>query len=146
MIRWYENRGIRVSATARVGILVTLSWGDNIVAIILAIGVALVFPHFGAKLKPGGEIFLRLLKMMVVPLVVTSVMCGILGMGDVRRLGKPGISAVTYYLVREAVAMNKMVMGYIHSDKNLADILTKVLPGSEQYLDLICNIVSNMES
>ncbi|MCA9074989.1 MAG: dicarboxylate/amino acid:cation symporter [Planctomycetaceae bacterium] len=49
-------------------------------------------------LKLGGDIFLRVLKMIVVPLVVASVMTGILGMGDVRKLGKPGLYTVLYYL------------------------------------------------
>ena len=59
-------------------------------AILLAIVFSLWRPAAAENLHAGGEIFLRLLKMMVVPLVVTSVMSGILGMGDVRRLGKQG--------------------------------------------------------
>ena len=51
-------------------------------AIIAAIIVALISPRFAASVGIGGEIFLRLLKMMVVPLVVASVMSGILGLGD----------------------------------------------------------------
>ena len=53
----------------------------------------------------GGEIFLRLLKMMVVPLVVTSVMSGILGMGDIRKLGRPGAAAIGYYLATTLLAV-----------------------------------------
>lgn len=67
-------------------------------AIVAAIIVALIVPHFAMKLHVGGEIFLRLLKMMVVPLVITSVMSGILGLGDVRKLGTPGGCAILYYL------------------------------------------------
>ena len=43
--------------------------------------------------------------MMVVPLVVTSVMSGILGMGDIRKLGKPGGTAVVYYLATTLLAV-----------------------------------------
>jgi len=53
----------------------------------------------------GGEVFLRLLKMVVVPLVVTSVMSGVLGLGDIRKLGKPGLIAVTYYLTTTLLAV-----------------------------------------
>lgn len=73
--------------------------------IVFAIGCALAFPHFSAKLEMGGEIFLRLLKMMVVPLVITSVMSGVLGMGDVRKLGKPGTATLGYYLFTTLVAV-----------------------------------------
>lgn len=56
-------------------------------------------------LKIGGEIFLRLLKMIVVPLVVTSVMSGVLGMGDVRKLGKPGLATTVYFLSCTTIAV-----------------------------------------
>lgn len=56
-------------------------------------------------LRMGGEIFLRILKMLVVPLVVASVMSGILGLGDIRKLGRPGLAAVTYYLVTTFLAV-----------------------------------------
>ena len=67
-------------------------------ALIAAIVVAVVAPGPAQWLSLGGEIFLRLLKMIVVPLVFTSVMSGVLGMGDVRKLGRPGAVAIGYYL------------------------------------------------
>lgn len=75
------------------------------IAIVAAIVVALRFPHFAENFEVGGEIFLRLLKMMVVPLVIASVMSGILGLGDVRKLGKPGGAAVLYYLSTTVLAV-----------------------------------------
>ena len=74
-------------------------------AIVLAVIVAIVGPAiFGDRLRPlvavldvGGEVFLRMLQMVVVPLVMASVMSGILGLGDVRKLGRPGAYAVSYY-------------------------------------------------
>ena len=74
-------------------------------AIVAAIVVALILPHYAMKLHVGGEVFLRLLKMMVVPLVVMSVMSGILGLGDVRKLGRPGGSAVLFYLSTTVLAV-----------------------------------------
>jgi len=86
------------------------------IAIVLAIVTALAIPWIaglGAEeganlaeraefyivpLQMGGEIFLRVLKMLVVPLVIASVMTGIFGMGDVRKLGIPGGATVLYYI------------------------------------------------
>ena len=68
------------------------------IAIVVAIALAIFFPDFAMRFHVGGEVFLNVLKMMVVPLVMTSVMCGILGMGDVRKLGKPGLYTIIYYL------------------------------------------------
>ena len=61
-----------------------------LVAIIAAVALAVLAPEVAMLTEFGGELFLNLLKMMVVPLVITSVMSGIFGMGDVRKLGKPG--------------------------------------------------------
>jgi Na+/H+-dicarboxylate symporter len=80
----------------------TLYIGFSIVA---AVVVALVFPHFAAKLHDGGEIFLDLLKMLVVPLVMASVMSAIIGLGDVRKLGRPGGAALLYYLSTTILAV-----------------------------------------
>ncbi|MEM6778047.1 MAG: dicarboxylate/amino acid:cation symporter [Planctomycetota bacterium] len=74
-------------------------------AIVLAIAFALTVPEVAMHFAIGGELFLRALKMIVVPLVFTSVMCGILGLGDVRRLGKPGAAAVGYYLCTTVLAV-----------------------------------------
>ncbi len=70
-------------------------------------------------LKMGGEIFLRILKMLVVPLVIASVMTGILGMGDVRKLGKPGAVTIVYYLVTTllAVALGIILVNLIQPGK-----------------------------
>ena len=82
-------------------------------AIVLAVVVAIAGPAlFDENFRPyvsifgvGGEVFLRMLQMVVVPLVMASVMSGILGLGDVRKLGRPGAYAVTYYLCTTVLAV-----------------------------------------
>lgn len=74
-------------------------------AIVAALLLAWTSPGVAMSLKLGGEIFLRLLMMIVVPLVMASVMSGILGLGDVRKLGKPGAAAVGYYLMTTILAV-----------------------------------------
>ena len=75
------------------------------VSIVAAVVIALVAPHFAVKLHVGGEIFLRLLEMMVVPLVMASVMSAIIGLGDVRKLGRPGGAALLYYFSTTILAV-----------------------------------------
>ena len=75
------------------------------IAIAVAIALALLAPLLATNFRVGGEVFLRCLKMMVVPLVMTSVMSGILGLGDVRKLGKPGGSAILYYVSTTILAV-----------------------------------------
>lgn len=74
-------------------------------AIVAALLLAWLAPNVAVSLRIGGEIFLRLLMMVVVPLVMASVMSGILGLGDVRRLGRPGAAAVGYYLTTTVLAV-----------------------------------------
>ncbi len=110
-----------------------------LIAIILAFAFALTLPHAAAKVHVGGEVFLNLLKMMVVPLVVTSVMSGIFGMGDVRKLGKPGGFAVLYYLSTTflAVIVGLVVVNLIQpgvgsfSDEKLAELTAEAGAGDE---------------
>ena len=74
-------------------------------AIVAAVALAFLSPQIAITFEVGGEIFLRLLTMMVVPLVVASVMSGIIGLGDVRKLGRPGALAVLYYLTTTVMAV-----------------------------------------
>ena len=94
-------------------------------AIVTAIATALILPSLLEKetalsifhgIGIGGEVFLRALMMMVVPLVVASVMSGILGLGDIRKLGKPGFVAVGYYVCTTvlAVVVGLMVVNVIN--------------------------------
>lgn len=74
-------------------------------SIVFATFVGLLFPKVAVAFGIGGELFLRALKMVVVPLVVASVMSGVLGLGDVRKLGRPGAVAVGYYLTTTLFAV-----------------------------------------
>ncbi|NQU21050.1 MAG: cation:dicarboxylase symporter family transporter, partial [Candidatus Nealsonbacteria bacterium] len=53
-----------------------------------------------------GDLFLRMLFVIVIPLVVTSMICGITSLGDVRRLGKVGGWTLAYYMATGAVAVS----------------------------------------
>ena len=75
------------------------------VAIVAAILLAVFAPGFAMQFELGGKIFLNVLTMMVVPLVMASVMSGIIGLGDIRKLGRPGGFAVTYYLMTTVLAV-----------------------------------------
>ena len=74
-------------------------------SIVLAVIVAYFAPKLAMSCDLGGQIFLRLLQMVVVPLVMASVMSGILGLGDVRKLGRPGGCAILYYLTTTVLAV-----------------------------------------
>ena len=55
--------------------------------------------------EPLGEIFLRLLRMIIVPLIVSSITAGVLGVGDTRNLGRLGGKTILYYMSTSAFAI-----------------------------------------
>ena len=58
-----------------------------------------------AYIKPFGTIFLNLLKFVVVPLVMFSIICGIMEMQDVKKVGRLGIRALIYFMSTTIVAV-----------------------------------------
>ena len=81
-----------------------------LIALILGIVVGLVcyFAEWGSftenYLKPFGDIFVNLLKFIVVPVVLLSMIDGILSMDDMRKVGSVGIKTVVYFLITTAIA------------------------------------------
>ena len=71
----------------------------------LGILVGHFFPHFGASLKPLGDAFIRLIRMMIGPIIFCSVVHGIASMEDVRRLGRTGFKALLYFEVVSTIAL-----------------------------------------
>ena len=57
-----------------------------------------------AYLKPFGDIFVNLLKFIVVPVVLLSMIDGILSMGDMKQVGSVGVKTVAYFLCTTAIA------------------------------------------
>ncbi|MBO6147056.1 MAG: dicarboxylate/amino acid:cation symporter [Lachnospiraceae bacterium] len=56
-------------------------------------------------IRPIGTIFLNLLKFIVVPIVLFSIMAGIISMSDIRKVGSIGIKTIIYYMCTTAVAI-----------------------------------------
>jgi aerobic C4-dicarboxylate transport protein len=59
-----------------------------IIAVVLGIWVGKVFPEFGKDLKPLGDGFIGLVKMMIAPIIFCTVVHGIASMGDLKKLGR----------------------------------------------------------
>src|SRR5215475_2684934 len=57
------------------------------------------------KLKPLSDAFIRLIRMMIAPIIFTTVVTGIAGMGNLKRLGRIGIKALAYFEVMTTLAL-----------------------------------------
>ena len=63
-------------------------------------------PEFAVEyIKPFGTLFLNLIKMIVVPVVLCSIISGVISMKDIKKVGSVGLKSVTFYLGTTAVAV-----------------------------------------
>ncbi|WP_035297293.1 dicarboxylate/amino acid:cation symporter [Brevibacillus thermoruber] len=58
-----------------------------------------VFPEAGTAIKPLGDAFIRLIKMVVIPVIVTTLLVGITGIGDIKRMGRVGLKTIIWFEV-----------------------------------------------
>ena len=79
-----------------------------LVAIVVGVAVGHFHPEFGASLKPLGDAFIKLIKMLIGPIIFTTVVSGIGGMGDLKAVGRVGLKALIYF---EGVTTLALVIG-----------------------------------
>lgn len=75
------------------------------VALLLGVLVGWAFPAFAIKLHVLAEIFLRMIKMIIAPLLFATLVVGIAGHGDVKSLGRLGIKTIAYFEVVTILAL-----------------------------------------
>jgi Na+/H+-dicarboxylate symporter len=80
-------------------------WKRIFAALLLGVAAGLLFGEAMTALAWMGELFLRLIRMLVVPLVLSVVVSGLAGLGDPRRLGSIGIRTLALYLFTTACAV-----------------------------------------
>ena len=81
-----------------------------LIAVVLGIVIGGFFPDFGKTLKPLGDGFIKLVKMMIAPIIFCTVVHGVASMSDMRRLGRVGLKTLIYF---EVVSTLALVIGLI---------------------------------
>lgn len=76
-----------------------------IVAIIIGILIGHFAPETGTNLKPLGDAFIKLVKMMIGPVVFCTIVTGIAGMQDLKKVGRVGAKALLYFEVLTTIAL-----------------------------------------
>lgn len=76
-----------------------------IIAIILGIIVGAIWPEFGASLKILADMFIRLIKMLITPIIFLTVAIGIGSMTDMKKVGRIGGKAIIYFEVVSTIAL-----------------------------------------
>ena len=79
------------------------------ISLLLAIAAGLLLGNHAAfanaYIKPFGTIFLNLLKFIVCPIVLFSILSGMISMKDIRKVGSIGLKTIVYYMLTTAVAI-----------------------------------------
>ena len=98
------------------------------VQVIAAIIVGVLLGHFlpatGAAMKPLGDGFIKLIKMMIAPIIFCTVVVGVAGMEDMKKVGKTGGLAILYFEIVSTIAL---IVGLI--------IVNVVQPGAGMNID-----------
>jgi aerobic C4-dicarboxylate transport protein len=129
-------------------------YGQVILAILIGIVIGLYFPSFAVKLKPLGDGFIKLVKMLIAPIIFCTIVTGISGMKDAKKVGRVGVKAILYFEVVTTLALiigllvinilkpgvgmninaatldNTSVEGYITKGKssNMVDFILHIIP------------------
>jgi len=80
-------------------------YAQVIVAIVIGVLVGVLFPHFGAEMKPLGDGFIKLIKMLIGPIIFCTVVTGIVGAHDMRQVGRTGGLALLYFEFMSTLAL-----------------------------------------
>src|SRR3989454_8591269 len=79
-------------------------------AIVLGVLLGHFYPHLGEAMKPLGDGFIKLIKMLIAPIIFCTVVHGIASMEDLKRVGRVGIKALVYF---EVVTTLALIVGLI---------------------------------
>jgi aerobic C4-dicarboxylate transport protein len=79
-------------------------------AIVLGVLLGVLYPELGTKMKPLGDGFIKLIKMIIAPVIFCTVVAGIAGMQDMKKVGRVGGKALLYF---EVVSTFALVIGLV---------------------------------
>lgn len=96
-----------------------------IVAIIIGILIGHFYPQAAVKLKPFGDGFIKLIKMVIAPIIFCTVVSGIAGMQSMKSVGKTGGYALLYFEIVSTIAL---LIGLI--------VVNVVQPGAGMHIDV----------
>jgi aerobic C4-dicarboxylate transport protein len=93
-------------------------------AVILGVLLGHFYPQVGADMKPLGDGFIKLIKMIIAPIIFCTVVIGIAGMEDMKKVGKTGGLALLYF---EVVSTLALIVGLV--------IVNLIQPGAGMNID-----------
>ncbi|GAB3627136.1 C4-dicarboxylate transporter DctA [Pandoraea terrae] len=100
-------------------------FGRVVIALVIGVALGVWFPHLGEALRPLGDGFLKLIKMVIGPIVFCVVVGGMASAGDLKKVGRVGVKAVVYF---EIITTFALVIG--------AALAYLIQPGAGMNIDI----------
>jgi len=75
------------------------------IGLFVGIAIGYFWPGFGVSIKPLADAFLRMIKMIIAPLLFSTLVVGIAGTGDLKAMGRIGLKAIIYFEVATTIAL-----------------------------------------
>jgi len=83
---------------------IKLHW-QIMIALVLAIAFGIMFPEKVTFISWMGDLFLRALKMIIIPLIISSMITGVANIGNAESLGRIGLKTISFYLITSLIAI-----------------------------------------
>ncbi|WP_420134819.1 dicarboxylate/amino acid:cation symporter [Rhodopseudomonas sp.] len=109
----------------------TSLFGQVVAALVLGIVIGALWPEVGVALKPLGDLFIKLIKFAIAPLVFGVVVHGIVGAGDLKKVGRVGLKSLIYFEAVTTIALALgIVLAYVFQPGAGMHVNTATLDGS----------------
>jgi aerobic C4-dicarboxylate transport protein len=95
-----------------------------LIAIIIGILLGHFYPDVAIQLKPLGDGFIKLIKMMIAPIIFCTIVTGIAGMQNTKKVGRVGLKAILYF---EVVTTAALIIGLV--------VINILKPGAGMHID-----------
>src|SRR6185312_2364134 len=83
----------------------TILYVQVLIAIVLGVLIGNFYPDLGKSLKPLGDGFIALIKMMIAPVIFCTIVHGIASMNDLKKVGRVGVKTLFYFEVVSSFAL-----------------------------------------
>jgi aerobic C4-dicarboxylate transport protein len=80
-------------------------FGQVVVALLVGVALGVLVPTFAITLKPLGDGFIKLIKVLIAPIVFCVVVHGIAGAGSLKKVGRVGVKAIVYFEIMTTIAL-----------------------------------------
>ena len=126
-----------------------------LIAIVFGILLGYFYPQLGEQMKPLGDGFIKLIKMLIAPIIFCTVVHGIASMEDMKKVGRVGLKALIYFEVTTTLALivGLLIVNLLHpgvvmnvdnraiETKSIQIYTTKA--GQESTVDFLMHIIPN---